>query len=761
MAAFSVAPAVSYSERDTTLYTKSNVVLRNGLVGIFDWGPIEDGVDIDGGKTELKNVFGKPTANLYLDHLIAIDYLRYSSALNVMRVEGDAARNASSEGYGTTIMVKNESHFKANEGSIKKDGCHFMARYAGNLGNNLIVSVADSTTFDTWEFNDAVSYTPETGEYAVVVVDTSGSITGFSGAYGARLRYTLSGKAESAGNLSYEGYGAIAYAADMTAAQVVAAHVAALPDSASASYRQTLTGQQQIETLEVTSVGDTDATIINSTGSALALTLHLDGVATPVVSTIGDGATTTVSAVMQTFVDNFNAQYAWAGAELTTDETAGVYTITYNREGNYSADVATIEQTGDLSPYLTIGAASITQTAIEDEYTVTYTAQDGISADVFVVDTAADGLVLSNLTIISQGSTGDVITGESYDLMQMVSGAKKGDGSSAYFPTIVNEGSNWIYFVGTELVAGNYPLTGGATDHANANRVSGYNAYADTTKYKIKGLIDSCNSVLETQTLIDVASTRRDCVGIWGPTLDTIQNNIGSEKESIIQYAGDVARTTSYQFAVDNWARVWDEDNDVYRWIPCTGGTAGKRVYNMQNVGSWQSFSYYNRGKFSNWNKLAWSANDTQRGDLYKKAINSIVFDSSEGFVLLGTKTGLTRPSAFDRINVRDLFIMMEQDISATAKYTMGELNDEYTQRLFRNTVRPYMRNLKDSRAFSDFKIKADGDNNTTSVVQNNQFIAGIWVKPSKVIDWIWLDFAAVDADMSFDEVEGAAGIAM
>lgn len=765
MAAFSVAPAVSYSERDATLYTKSNVVVKNAIVGIFDWGPIELGVDMDGGKEELLNTFGKPTVNNYLDHFIAIDYLRYSRALAVMRVEGDAALNASSEGYGPNVLVKNVNVFKANAGLIK-DGTHFMARYAGSLGNNLMVSVADSTRFPNWEFNNNFTYAPEAGEYAVAVVDTSGSITGFQGAYGARVNYTLRGRAESSDNITYRGYGDVAFLAGTTAQEVAAAQVAGLPSSAGASYRQSVTGQNQKETIVFSAVTTTDASITNSSGSAAALSFEIDGISTPVNATIGDGATKTLDTLMQELVDSLNSNYDWAEATLTTDETANTFTLEYNRDGNFNYTVLeAVYSAGEavLSPFVTLGVATITQTAIEDEFIVSYTETAGVvEADGFVtLPTSESQLVIASTAITSQGSSGDVITGEAYELMQLTVGAKKDDGSSAYFPTIVNEGSKWIYFAGNTLENGDYPLSGGANDHADASRYDGYDAFSDASKYKIKGIVDSCTSLRDSQQIVDVCVARRDCVGIIGVPLDTIQNHIGGEKEAIVQHYSNLARSTSYQFNVDNWARVYDEYNDRYVWIPCTGGVAGKRAYNMQNVGAWKSFSYYNRGLFSNWESLAWSASDEQRGDLYNASINSIIFDSSDGFVLMGTKTGLKRPSKFSRITVRDLFIMCEQDIQSSAKYFLGEDNDDYTQRLFRNTIRPYMRNLRDQRALTDFMIKADDDNNTSQVKSNNQFIAGIWIKPKDVIDWIWLDFAAVGEEMSFEEVEGAAGIAM
>lgn len=763
MAAFSIAPSVAYTERDATLYTANNVIVRNALVGKFGWGPIEKGIDLTSGEQELIKRFYKPTDATYIDHMIAIDYMAYSNALTVVRVEGAGALNAASALYGENILVKNEEIFEANP-DFKKTGCHFMARYAGELGNALMISVADSTTFPTWEHRNAFEYAPESGEFNVVVLDTVGSISGFGGAYGAKVKFELSGTVATASNIDFKGYGEVAYAVGQTAEQVAKNCAAVLPPKAKAQVTKTSEARELVQVFTMSSNGQADASITNTSGLEWVFVVRNTTTnETYDALTVQNGQSTSPSAIWAAFNATVQSNFSGIVAEtetpdantwrttLTTPTTAPIHSIEFVVPPSIAGD-----QAGQVDV-----VRVVTKAGSPEVWELSYYEKDGFLTGGFVTNSnTSSGLVLTNPVMLSQGSSGDVITGEAYSLMKIEDGARKSDGSNANFPSVVNQASNFVYFVGTELVAGNYPLSGGVSDTENASRNVGYDLLRNAKRYRVKGLVDSAQVITETQRLIDVCVARRDCVGIWAPTLDTILSNPANETAKIAEYSDLLARSTSYQFGVDNWGYMYDRYNDKWRWVPCTGGTAGKRALNMQRNGSWVAFSYYNRGKYSGYSKLAWSADDDQRAILYGKAVNSIIYEPGEGFVLMGTKTGLRRPSSFSRINVRDLFIMMEQDISAVAKYFLGENNNVYTRSLFRTTVEPYMRNLKDRNGVIDFRVKVDETNNNAQIVAENKFVAGIFVKAPSAIDWIWLDFAALRADMSFEEIEGNVGIA-
>ncbi|QGZ16167.1 tail sheath protein [Vibrio phage vB_VchM_Kuja] len=763
MSAFSVAPSVQYTERDATLYTANNNIIRNAMVGIFGWGPIEKGIDLTGGEQELISKFYKPTNKNYVDHMIAIDYMTYSNALTVVRVEGLNAVNAVSSAYGENILVKNEEVFTANP-DFKKTGTHFMARYAGELGNSLLVSVADHTTFPTWEFRNNFEYSPEAGEYNIAVVDTVGSISGFGGAYGAKVSFELSGTATVSSALEYKGYGEVAYTVGQTAEQVLKNHASVLPAKSRASVTRVREASEMIQELSLRSNGQADITLTNNTPTEWVFTVRNETTnETYDALTVQNGQSTKPSLIWAALVASVNTNFPLVQTEvsnptdsewrvkLTTPSNAPMHKIQFQ----YPTDIV------GPSAGVVLPVTSLVKEGSPEVWGISYYEKDGFLTGGFITNkNTSSGIVLGNSLMSSQGSSGDVITGESYSLMKLEDGARKTDGSNANFEAVVNQSSNFIYFVGTELVAGNYPLSGGVSDSENASRMVGYDLLRNAKRYRIKGIVDSAQSIQETQRAIDVAVARRDCVAIWAPSLDSILSNPEEEHTAISAYADLVARATSYQFGVDNWGYMYDRYNDKWRWVPCTGGTAGKRALNMQRNGPWVAFSYYNRGKYSNYSRLAWSADDDQRAILYSNAINSIIYEPGEGFVLMGTKTGLKRPSSFSRINVRDLFIMMEQDIAAVAKYFLGENNTVYTRSLFRTTVEPYMRNLKDLNGVIDYRVKVDETNNNAQIVAENKFVAGIFVKAPNAIDWIWLDFAALRADMSFEEMEGVVGIA-
>ncbi|AUR97706.1 tail sheath protein [Vibrio phage 1.244.A._10N.261.54.C3] len=355
---------------------------------------------------------------------------------------------------------------------------------------------------------------------------------------------------------------------------------------------------------------------------------------------------------------------------------------------------------------------------------------------------------------------GTVIETEVYELVRNEPTATHADGSTAYFVDAINDGSGWIYTATESLVAGWYPLQGGVDDY-NVDRVSGFEAYKNAIKYGVSAIVDSVATVDSQQAAIDVCIKRRDAVAFISPPMAKVVGARGRETANIKDWSlNEVLRDSSYFFQDDNWGYVWDKYNSKWRWIPCCGGTAGLRARTHTLFGPWKSFAFHNRGKYGNYKKTAWSADDDQRLELYKAKVNSIVTQSGGGIVLMGDKTGLSRPSAFDRCNVRDTFIMMEQNVSGMAKYFLGENNDEFTRGLFLNTVRPYIRNLEDQGAILEGKVKCDETNNTGQVIASNTMKAGIWVKPQYSINWIFLDFAALRPDMSFDELEGASGIA-
>lgn len=393
--------------------------------------------------------------------------------------------------------------------------------------------------------------------------------------------------------------------------------------------------------------------------------------------------------------------------------------------------------------------------AVAKSNTVTVVRAD-VGPQVATVIAADDKGMTATVAITTVGSSGTIV--EKYELLQNTSGSKKSDGANAYFKDVINDTSFWVYTFANALTAGLVELEGGVDDY-NVNRVAAIDALSNAEAYDAKPIFAYCEELIEQQTLIDLSVGRKDTVSFISPLRDTVVGNRGRELDSVVAWRESLVRDASYFFMDDNWAYVYDKYNAKYRWIPACGGTAGLWARTIEIAGIYKSPAFHNRGKYSNYTRMAWSANSDERAVLYRNQVNSVVTFSNEGIVLYGDKTGLSRPSAFDRINVRGLFIMAEQNISSIAKFYLGENNDEFTRTLFSNAVRPYIRQLVNLGAIYDGQVKCDADNNTAAVIAANQMVAGIWLKPEYSINWIYLDFAALRPDMEFSEVEGGGGI--
>ena len=210
---------------------------------------------------------------------------------------------------------------------------------------------------------------------------------------------------------------------------------------------------------------------------------------------------------------------------------------------------------------------------------------------------------------------------------------------------------------------------------------------------------------------------------------------------------------TSYAVMDSGWKYQYDRYNDTYRWVPLNGDIAGLCARTDFVADPWYSPAGYTRGVIKNVVKLAFSPTQTDRDNLYKKGVNPVVSFPGQGTILFGDKTQLTKPSAFDRINVRRLFIVLEKAIATAAKYQLFEFNDAFTRAQFRNLVEPFLRDVQGRRGITDFKVVCDESNNTGEVIDRNEFIADIFIKPARSINFIQLNFIATRTGIAFEEV--------
>jgi phage tail sheath protein FI len=257
--------------------------------------------------------------------------------------------------------------------------------------------------------------------------------------------------------------------------------------------------------------------------------------------------------------------------------------------------------------------------------------------------------------------------------------------------------------------------------------------------------------------LLEIANTRKDCVVFISAPLGVSTATSDSSRLSAVNAKFKTGSVTRSSYAV--WdstpVYVYNKYADKYVWIPACGHMAGLCA-NTDNVAEpWFSPAGYNRGNLLGVTKLAFNPKQADRDELYKLGVNPIVAFPGQGILLFGDKTAQAKPSAFDRINVRRLFITLEKAISTAAKYQLFELNDEFTRAMFRNMVEPFLRDVKGRRGVTDFLVICDETNNTGEVIDSNRFVADIYIKPARSINFITLNFIATRTGVEFSEIVG------
>lgn len=381
-------------------------------------------------------------------------------------------------------------------------------------------------------------------------------------------------------------------------------------------------------------------------------------------------------------------------------------------------------------------------------------------------------VIVIDSTGIWTGTAGTVL--EKFQFLSKANDAKKADGSSAYYKDVINTTSNYIWWMDHPADGTNWGTLAQNTTFANltanvtttlangvsadiptdGNLMSSLSIFSNDDAYDISLLpLGEVSSTVATYAINSVAESRKDLVVFVSPELDDVLNNT-SASENIVEFR-DLLPSSSYAFMDSGWKYQYDRYNDKYRWIPLNGDIAGCAVRTDFTNDAWWSPAGLNRGQIKNVTKLAYSPVKTDRDTLYKKGINPVVSFPGNGTVLYGDKTLLAKPSAFDRINVRRLFIVLEKAIATAAKFQLFEFNDGFTRAQFRNLVEPFLRDVQGRRGITEFKVVCDETNNTPEVIDRNEFIADIYVKPSKSINFIQLNFIATRSGISFDEVGG------
>jgi len=361
---------------------------------------------------------------------------------------------------------------------------------------------------------------------------------------------------------------------------------------------------------------------------------------------------------------------------------------------------------------------------------------------------------------------------------------KRPDGTSAYYKDVINQQSKYIWWMGhnanvnatSATVAGfgtavaglayanlyanatSYPTTvslaGGVDSSPVAGNVQSTLAlFVNDEKYDISLMpMGSATAATVNYAISSIAEVRKDIVVFASPTQANVVNNAGNETTDITTFRNSLT-SSSYAFLDSGWKYQYDRYNDKYRWVPLNGDTAGLAARTDFVADPWFSPAGFNRGQIKNVVKLSYSPSKTDRDTLYKIGVNPVAAFPGNGVALFGDKTLLGKPSAFDRINVRRLFIVLEKAIATAAKYQLFEFNDGFTRAQFKNLVEPFLRDVKGRRGVTDYKVVCDDSNNTGEVIDRNEFVADIYIKPARAINFIQLNFVATRTGISFAEI--------
>lgn len=388
------------------------------------------------------------------------------------------------------------------------------------------------------------------------------------------------------------------------------------------------------------------------------------------------------------------------------------------------------------------------------------------------------------------GIAGTVV--ERFPFVSKASDAIGVDGQSSYYKQVIFNTSQYIYAVDpidyentvttwgtpTYQTAAYYTTTnqtivlgnGANGDALSANNImTGWDLFKNRDTYDVSFLITGSSSDVSLtipryiiDNIIDGSSAstpiqgRRDSIVFISPRYQDVVNQAGQEATNITNnFLATLDKSSSYAVVDSGWKYQYDKYNNIYRWIPLNADIAGTCAATDLAQDPWWSPAGFTRGKIKNVTKLAWNPNQSERDFIYPRGVNPVVSFQGEGVVLFGDKTLQAKPSAFDRINVRRLFIVLEKAISKAAQYSLFEFNDQFTRAQFVAIVEPYLRTIQGRRGIYDFKVICDETNNTPDIIDRNGFVGDIYIKPSRSINYIQLNFIAVRTGVEFNTVIG------
>ena len=698
---FLVSPGVHVREIDLTGIVPAVPTTIGGIAGAFEKGPVGSIVRV-GSEEEMVKIFGEPqnTSNQFETFFTAANFLQYSDQLSIVRCESGVTNAIAS---GTSFIIRDDDHyedaFKDGQASVGE----WAARTAGTHGNSLGVSIcATSTAYE----ETAKTTTTATESIGATVIDLT-SAAGFNVHDIVNFGETLGFEYQVTAVSTDESTITVKLKDDPTGAGLQT------EVASGASVRR----RWRFYDLFDAAPGTSDFATENKRGTQ-------DEMHIVVFDQLGEisGFSVTANgnrtnAVLETFP---NLSKNSAGKSPQGDSTyyadrifrssSYIYWMDHNTAGeNWGTDF----DGQDVSIVMEDGGS------------------DGAGTD------AGDNIVLDG-TNSAQNDAGGKIQGEtgvtSYVALDTPTTTLLKNGTDDYAVTAGELQNAYDEFKDAETVDINLILGGKGGGDANTA------ASQDTHVTMLTALVED----------------RKDCVAFVSPyRAATVGVSSSNTATANVVEAFDLCPSSSYVVFDSSYKYMYDKYNDVYRYVPMNGDTAGLCAYTDNVADPWFSPAGLNRGNVRGAIKLSYTPKKSERDQLYRARVNPVVDFPGQGVVLFGDKTALSKPSAFDRINVRRLFLVLEKAIATASKFQLFEFNDEFTRASFRNLVEPFLRDVQGRRGIFDFRVVCDDTNNTGEVIDRNEFIGDIYIKPARSINFITLNFVAVRTGVEFSEVVG------
>jgi len=746
---FLVSPGVHVREIDLTNVVPAVSTSIGAMAGPFQKGPVSSVTAINS-EEQLLQTFGKPNSSNFEFWFTAANFLQYGDALRVVRAESGILNAGANSG----ILIRDDDHYEDSFADGSGSHGEWTARTAGTHGNSLGVDICGSArafsqqlgslnlvngagaigdlsiTVDDQNATDAAIIIGDIIQFydaSAIVSVVNGAITvasktltldGGTGALAAGQRVIGAGISDGdevvkiASVTSQSGGGGSVIGVVVLDKAITVADNVALVLSAAAGHDKVESGNVEYEVTAISSETLTIRVLDDPAGAGL-----------------------------QTIIpDNSLVRRRWRFSDLF-DAPPGTsdFAVQNGRGELDELHVAVYDKTGDIT---------------------------GFDVDVKGQRTAA---------II-----------EVFPAMSKNTAAKTTQGGNNYYADVIFRSSGFIYWTdhisagsnwGTDIATGtDYTLvsgvnvdtlTGGTDDYSvTAGEMElAYDKFADSENLDINLVMGGPSSaVADTEAgqdthvtmITDLVELRRDCVGFVSPyRAATVGVTSSITQTENVKDAFNKCPSSSYMVFDSGYKYMYDKYNDVFRFVPLNGDTAGLCAFTDAVADPWFSPAGFNRGSVRSAVKLSYNPQKADRDILYKARINPVVDFPGQGVTLFGDKTALSKPSAFDRINVRRLFLVLEKAIATASKFQLFEFNDEFTRAQFRNLVEPFLRDVQGRRGIFDFKVVCDTTNNTGEVIDRNEFIGDIYIKPARSINFITLNFIAVRTGVAFSEVGG------